>query len=591
MIDIRQGDCLEVMRGMADASVTAIVTDPPYALEFMGKSWDKVLPSDEVWREALRVLKPGGMALVFGGTRTFHRLTCSLEDAGFQIRDCLCWLYGSGFPKSLAIDKAIDRTRDEDLAPVRVVCRYLRAAMDAKGVKSRHLVEHFGGCHSRLIDHWAARDTDSQPNLPTCEQWLILKEVLGFGDEVDAEVWRLNGRKGTPGEDWSERPKVGSRILSDTTKVRAGFMGEVHSGEAVADRPKREVDTTTAATDRSAPWNGYGTALKPAWEPIVLAMKPLDGTFAANALEHGVAGINVDGCRISHVTVDGGNLALNPHLRTQIAGGCGGGNVFPKQEDRKMTTPHSGGRWPANVVHDGSDEVEAGMGDAARYYYCAKASKKDRNAGTENLITWENADLSSDLEVIEELARGTSAFGAPSTDDKSCSIDWSGKKLVDLSPTDLRSTIEMASATITALRISSSSRDSGTRDIIRGAISTIWVAGSSPAELAERTRKWSQDTTDEKTASRLRAASALFDALSAISAKGRRGNVHSTVKPTELMRWLVRMVKMPEGTVVFDPFAGSGSTGVACASEGVDFISTEREAEYVEIARRRIEDV
>lgn len=350
-------DCLDTMREMPDASVTAIVTDPPYALEFMGKGWDKVLPSIDIWRECLRVLKPGGVLLSFGGTRTFHRLTCSIEDAGFQIRDCLLWLYGSGFPKSLDISKAIDKAARG-------------VPQSGKDHTSANHGKYKGGC------------SETNPN------------GRGFG--------------AGPGQFMKEAGTKGERIL-----------------------------VTEAQT-----WNGYGTALKPAWEPIVLAMKPTDGTFAANALEHGVAGINVDACRIP-----GEVPKTTQGASSRIYGG--GKGLFP--DGLQESQPHSGGRWPANIVHDGSDDVldtfpDAPGQSASRFFYCAKASKKDRG----------------------------------------------------------------------------------------------------------------------------------------------EGNTHPTVKPLALMQWLVRMVKMPTDTVILDPFMGSGTTGVACAAEGVDFIGIERNADYCEIARNRL---
>lgn len=561
MTDLRQGDCLEVMRGMADASVTAIVTDPPYALEFMGKGWDRVLPDVGVWKEALRVLKPGGVLLCFGGTRTFHRLTCAIEDAGFQVRDVLCWLYGSGFPKSLAIDKAIDK-RGGNAHLAAEIGRAIKAAREARKMGITECDRLF--CDGTTNWTWfEGRPTGQRaPTMETfsriCQEWPELQPMADKVAEAEREVI---GTK-----------KAGIATPGDTDRHTVG------GSRAVV------VDVTIPATDRAAPWSGYGTALKPAWEPIVLAMKPTDGTFAANALAHGVAGINVDGCRVGRNPDDVSGWSTS-------GSGASENRAMSGANYARSPKPDAAGRWPANVVHDGSDEATAGMGDAARYYYAAKASKRDRNNGVENLITWENVNLSSDLAAIEGLARATSAFGVSGTDGTSCSIDWSGRKPTDLCPTDMRSIIAMASEMIIALRTSSSLPGSGTRGIIRGAISMIWAAGSSPAELAASTRKWSQATTDEKTASRLNAASALFDALSVISAKGRRGNAHSTVKPTALMRWLVRMVKMPQDTVVLDPFAGSGSTGVACAAEGVKFIGIERESEYVEIARRRIDGV
>ena len=367
---LHHGDCLDVLRGMADASVDAVVTDPPYGLGFMGKAWDSFTAADmpmrrsgpqdavnagmsrqggrqragadyqrrqvadmhafqawcEEWAvECLRVLKPGGHLLAFGGTRTYHRLAAAIEDAGFDVRDQIGWAFGSGFPKS-------------------------------------------------------------------------------------------------------------------------------HNG----------------------PWGG--TALKPAWEPICVARKSLVGTVEANWHEHGTGALNIDGCRVP--TTDDLN-----------GGAYSGGSKDPANASSYATGVHAGefvqpvGRWPANIIHDGSDEVLAAFpqapgqqgGSAARFFYCAKASKKDRDEGCEGL---------------PQRVIGT----------------WGGDD-DDLSP---------------------------------GKKSTV-----------------------------------------------PKGNTHPTVKPTDLMRYLCRLVT-PAGGVVLDPFTGSGSTGKAAVLEGFRFVGIEREAAYVDIAERRI---
>lgn len=328
------GDCLEVLKGIPDNSVDSIVTDPPYGLSFMGKEWDCDVPDQAIWEECLRVLKPGGHLLAFSGTRTQHRMAVRIEDAGFEIRDMIAWVYGSSFPKSMDVSKAIDKARVEDIEPIRRVCRAVRAAMDAKGLKSKHLVQHFGGCHPRLIDHWAARDTDSQPSLPTWEQWQTLRNVLDLDGTHDAEVLRLNGRKGQHGDTWQNAEVIG-----------------VHEGMSMGFgeyRFKVKDGTIRKASDAARQWQGWGTALKPALEPITVARKPLKGTVAANVLEWGTGAINIDGCRVEGSDSDG------------------------------ITTS---GRWPANMIHDGSDETTELLGAAARFFYCAKASKKDRGDG------------------------------------------------------------------------------------------------------------------------------------------------------------------------------------------------------------------
>jgi hypothetical protein len=413
---VHTGDCRDVLAQMREASVDTIICDPPYGLAFMGKAWDQQVPGPDYWRAALRVAKPGALLLAFGGTRTFHRLACAIEDAGWEVRDCLSWLYGSGFPKSLDIAKAIDKARAEDIEPIRVVCRAIRAAMDARDLKSRDLVQHFGDCNPRLIDHWAARDTDSQPSLPTWDQWTKLREVLSIDDSaLEAEVWRLNGRKGKPGDAYAAREVVGEKYTKDLSTQRPVAA----NADDVVRSESRRIDVTAPATDAAKRWQGWGTALKPAWEPIILAMKPLDGTFAENAQRHGVAGLAIDAGRVGN--------GPSPSAAMRERG------VVPQRNDE--TAPYhtsttwaerrpgeSLGRWPANVLLDdvaaaALDEQSgerpaggsvtgaepsrlnlnaygerervafAGHGDgggASRFFYVAKAARAERGVGNDH---------------------------------------------------------------------------------------------------------------------------------------------------------------------------------------------------------------
>lgn len=360
------GDCLDVMRTLPDCSVDSVVTDPPYELGFMGKSWDSsgIAYNVVIWNEALRVLKPGGHLLAFSGSRTYHRMACAIEDAGFEVRDQIMWIYGSGFPKSHNLDG-----------------------------------EH----------------------------------------------------------------------------------------------------------------KGWGTALKPAHEPICVARKPLAGTVAANVQEFGTGAINIDACRIESEPMkpNTGKGALPRRNESEV------------REASSPSQPHELGRWPANVIHDGSDEVLDNFPDAqgqqgqvtgneptangfsgvvsfsgminrvaslpprveldksaARFFYCAKTSKEDRNEGCENIVA----------KQYSHDGRGT------------------------------------------------------------------------PIENAYQRNS------------------------------SNSSNSHPTVKPTDLMQYLVRLVT-PKGGIVLDPFMGSGSTGKACWLEGFNFIGIEKETEYFEIAKARVKSV
>ena len=322
------GDCLDVLRALPDCSVDAVVTDPPYGLAFMGKRWDYDVPSVEVWAECLRALKPGGHLLAFAGTRTQHRMAVRIEDAGFEIRDMIAWVYGSGFPKSKNLDNE---------------------------------------------------------------------------------------------------------------------------------------------------WQGWGTALKPALEPITVARKPLVGTVAANVLEHGTGALNIDGCRVVYdATAD--DTRRRPVLSK---GWCIASPTSGSMDDSALQ-----GRWPANLIHDGSDEV-------LQAFPYAPGQQGD----------------------LKETGRHRPSSG----------------RFGDMAPPHAH-----------AARIES-----------------------------------------DKNAARF-----FYCAKASKSDRG-ADNHHPTVKPTDLMRYLCRLVT-PPGGVVLDPFMGSGSTGKAAVLEGFRFIGIERENEYVEIAKARI---
>jgi DNA modification methylase len=298
--DLRFGDCREVMRAMPDNSVDSIVCDPPYELGFMGKAWDAsgIANNPAMWAEALRVLKPGGHLLAFSGSRTYHRMACAIEDAGFEIRDQIQWIYGSGFPKSLDVSKAIDKMG----GAVRTVI----------------------GTAADFARDGASRKTDGSHVAPHSEQG-----GHGFNDRWAAPV-------------------------------------------------------TAPATDAARQWEGWGTALKPAHEPICVARKPLSGTVAANVLAHGTGALNIDGCRVA-----------GEPWKAHSATGLGSVKFFSEGDAPVIDkAPHDLGRWAANIIHDGSDEVlDAFTGDrrtnpgrraedhVARFFYCAKASKSDRGDG------------------------------------------------------------------------------------------------------------------------------------------------------------------------------------------------------------------
>lgn len=356
---IYHGDCLEVLPSIESTSIDAVVTDPPYGLGFMGKQWDSLPPGEAVASELLRVLKPGGHLVAFGGTRTYHRLATSIEDAGFEIRDCLVWLYGSGFPKS----------------------------------------------------HNLAGDRE-----------------------------------------------------------------------------------------------GWGTALKPAFEPIVLARKPLEGTVAANVAEHGTGALNIAATRIG---TEGG---------TRKAGaqkfGWAGSNTGESVDVQSIEA----GRWPANVLLDPEAgrqlDEEAGEAGAS-----GRASGPTRSGESTSIARGQMNGVDQAAPFYEDSG-GPSRFfytAKASRAERNAGLDGFAKKPLN------------------------------------------WSSG-------EQTPGTFQSEGTDRSAR----------------------NYHPTVKPIDLMRWLVRLITPPRG-LVLDPFTGSGTTGIAATLEGFRFLGIEREPEYLDIAQARVE--
>ncbi|QDK02206.1 DNA methylase [Mycobacterium phage Tomaszewski] len=310
---IHLGDCRDILAELEDASVDSIVTDPPYELGFMGKKWDGsgIAFDVEMWEQCLRVLKPGGHLLAFGGSRTWHRLTVAIEDAGFEIRDSIAWLYGSGFPKSLDVSKAIDKA--------------------ARGVPQ-------GGADPTSPNHGKYRTTTTE------------------GKRWDGDSGQGYGAGG-------------SRFLVDGAASGSG-TGRAESGAA------------EAACEAAKQWQGWGTALKPAFEPIVVARKPLVGTVAANVLEHGTGALNIDACRIG--TAQGRwptNVVLDEAQAAELDAQTGyqrdGTHVGRNRDGSAHTNEIYGAR-----KNDTRDVGYGGGGGGSRFFpvfkYQAKAPTKER---------------------------------------------------------------------------------------------------------------------------------------------------------------------------------------------------------------------
>ena len=397
---------IEELKKFPDNYFGSVVTDPPYGLSFMGKKWDYDVPSVELWKEVFRVLKEGGHLLAFAGTRTQHRMAVNIEDAGFEIRDMIAWVYGSGFPKSHNIGKAVDKLQGNERE--------------------------------------------------------ILGEIRQRANSVSSNI-KMNASK------------------EKTEKITKGY----------------------------SEWEGWGTALKPALEPITMARKPFKTTVAENVLKNGVGGINIDGCRVeTKENLNGGAFSNNREKSTN--------KIYGEFDRIKEDFEQPAGRFPANFIHDGSDEVKDlfpnskdgvavkknldgriynkiqnwghkakksdnigynSSGSASRFFYCAKASKQDREEGLEDFEEKENIGALSDAgkNTLQDRRKGNP-----------------------------------------------------------------------------------------------------------------RKNTHPTVKPTDLMRYLVRLVT-PKNEIVLDCFMGSGSTGKACALEGLSFVGIDLDKDYCKIAKARID--
>ncbi len=272
-VTLYHGDCREILQGLPDESVSAIVTDPPYGLAFMGKKWDYDVPAVEVWAECLRALKPGGHLLAFAGTRTQHRMAVRIEDAGFEIRDMIAWVYGSGFPKSLDVSKAIDRmdaTEEQERRRLRFT-----AWVRGTGATSRQIDEATG---TNMGGHYTT--AASQPAIMTREHLEQCRHLLG---DVPEWVEREADIRTVESRNMAEREVVGK---NQWTNSAAHFV----PGENHAERVNLNI--TAPATPEAQQWQGWGTALKPALEPITVARKPLIGTVAENVLAHGTGWIN-----------------------------------------------------------------------------------------------------------------------------------------------------------------------------------------------------------------------------------------------------------------------------------------------------------
>ena len=279
------GDCLDVLATLPDASVEAVVTDPPYEVGIAGQAWDRsgIAYSTAMWAECLRVLKPGGHLLSFGAPRTYHRMVCAAEDAGLRVIDQIDWIYIHGKPKGTDLARAIDRRRDDREAVLRVTA-WLAAVRDAAGWTNKRIDALFG--FSGMGGLWTTQGKAAI--VPTVDQWARLRAEIGFSGELDAEVARLNERKHTTGEAWERREVIGYR--NDTGREGGRLYGAFSGDQRI----------TAPHSEQAKQWTGWNTALRPAHDPILLARKSTGyDSLVGGLLRHGVGGLNVAACPAS----------------------------------------------------------------------------------------------------------------------------------------------------------------------------------------------------------------------------------------------------------------------------------------------------
>jgi DNA modification methylase len=390
--EILHGDCIEQMTLLIERGVMvdSIVTDPPAGIAFMGKEWDHHKGGRDQWiawmegvaDKALVLAKPGAHALVWALPKTSHWTVTAWENAGWEVRDRVSHLFGTGFPKSLDISKAIDKMNGREFEDRYELGRHIRVCREAMGISRKKVNERFESIS--VCQHWEAQDYNNALP-PTPKHWEVLKNWLGCDPKYDGLVDRLGAER---------------EILKERTMMQGGGNAlQIRMGEA----RKVKADITAASTEAAQKWEGWGTALKPAMEDWWLLRKPLsEPTVAANVLKHGVGGVNIDECRIGTETRTysvGGTPGANVQ---RLHGGDGrdaenARNYAERMRDRPNVTVQ--GRFPSHLIHDGSEEVMGGFAQFGswqtvedeegnvvgrkwvtpeRFFYAAKANKSDR---------------------------------------------------------------------------------------------------------------------------------------------------------------------------------------------------------------------
>jgi hypothetical protein len=656
-VALHLGDCLDVLAGMKAASVDAIVTDPPAAIGFMGKDWDSNLGSRDRWiewlaermAEALRVLKPGGHALVWALPRTAGWTQIALEDAGFEIRDCVTHLFGSGFPKSLDVSKAIDKRAQENIETKRriaAVAEVIRSHREAKGMTPQQVSMAVVGTPSGACWNW------EHQQLPSVEMWPGIKAALGIPDKHDGLIEGDRARFIA-----AER-----EVIKERTAIQGGGTSlQIRMGE----RREAQADITAPATEDAARWEGWGTALKPGQEMWWLARKPLISTVAANVLQYGTGALNIDGCRVG----SGGQLQWAEPRDMGYHGGSDAGSVAALE--------NSQGRWPPNVLlgpeaaaeldrqsgvlagcggpkqTDSGDASMFGIGQPGRTYErqgggasrffpvfrpehvcvlygmlsgCERVSGAAAKSPAADLQPSAAVSGVSDSSLPQDAARSEpSTPNAPTAKSPSAPSPETTRatapvtapmRPVDWSALRAASAENLCGSCATAIAQSLAATQHGqspmptlglpSTDAFSERILTQNLAlyaealarhGTTSTTTALTTSLGcvvaaiSACTTRESDSPTRRSGPPSFKYVAKAPAherpRGEDGTAHPTVKPVDLLRWMVRLVT-PPGGLVLDCFAGSGTTAEACIVEGFRCVLVEKDPAYAELIRTRL---
>jgi len=487
--------------------------------------------------ECLRVLKPGGFLLSFGGTRTYHRLACGIEDAGFEIRDCIQWLYGSGFPKSLNIGKQIDKRKDwQSLPRLQIKIKEARNKLEISQSECARRIELIGEEESLGGGGFMWFETGMR--MPTKEHYKKLKDILNLDSECD-KIFEEAERE----------------IIREDIRIRGSDSWE-SDGKGMLGKGEQDFSITAPSTDLAKQWEGWGTALKPANEPIVVARKPLsEKNVALNVLKWGTGGINIDACRIGNETRKyKAGLTNNDRLNDDGWDKIGNPNMEVEAQ----------GRFPANIILECTcDKTEQGQEKISGGFGAMDIGMSDTGKGkTQNYDKTKSKSKESKFMIHTNpncpcYMLDEQSGESKSTTDKSKHKDKEGKSW------------------FTGNQIERTQRgDKG------GASRFFYCAKASKSE-----RNYGMEINQEKNKRPIGEAFGEGNAITDFTET--KGNRHPTVKPIRLMEYLIKLVSR-EGATILDPFLGSGTTAIACQKLNRKWIGIEKEEEYIKIAKARI---